>query len=222
MPRTARASVGGMCYHVLNRGNGRAKVFHKDADYASFVDLLAEANERLPLQILGYALMPNHFHLVLRPRAAGDLGRWMQWLLTSHVRRYHRHYQGNGHVWQGRFKAFPIQDDNHLLTVLRYVERNPLRAKLVTRAEQWPWSSLAWRPTGNRPQMLSAWPIATPRNWLARVNDVQSDSELAAVRQSVNRGTPFGAEIWAKRVARRLGLESTMRPRGRPRKRAEK
>src|SRR5688572_10749124 len=106
MPRTARAAVGGLCYHVLNRGNGRAAVFHKPEDYDAFVDLFVAANERLPMRILGWCLMPNHFHLVLRPHADGDLRRWMQWLMTSHVRRYHRHYQSSGHVWQGRFKAF--------------------------------------------------------------------------------------------------------------------
>src|SRR5437762_176909 len=158
MPRTARASVGGMCYHVLNRGNGQAEVFHKDGDFAAFLDLMVAANERLPLRILGYALMPNHFHLVLWPRGDGDLSHWMQWLLTSHVRRYHRHYHGSGHVWQGRFKAFPIQQDEHLLTVLRYVERNPLRAKLVRQAEAWAWSSLSWRSSGKRPQLLADWP----------------------------------------------------------------
>jgi putative transposase len=159
MPRTARASVGGMCYHVLNRGNGRADVFHKDGDFAAFLELMAGANERLPLRILGYVLMPNHFHLVLWPRGDGDLSRWMQWLLTSHVRRYHRHYHGSGHVWQGRFKAFPIEQDEHLLTVLRYVERNPLRANLVRRAEAWAWSSLSWRSTGQRPELLSDRPV---------------------------------------------------------------
>lgn len=142
MPRTARASVGGICYHVLNRGNGRMRVFHKEADYAAFLTLIGEAVERLPLRVLSYCLIPNHFHLVLLPRDDGDLSRWMQWLLTAHVRRYHRHYHGSGHVWQGRFKAFPIQRDEHLLTVMRYVERNPLRAKLVRRAEAWRWSSL--------------------------------------------------------------------------------
>ena len=222
MPRTARASVGGMCYHVLNRGNGRAAVFHKDTDYAAFLDLLAAANQRLPLRILGYALLPNHFHLVLRPRGDGDLSRWMQWLLTSHVRRYHRHYESSGHVWQGRFKAFPVQSDEHLLTVLRYVERNPLRAKLVRRAEDWAWSSLAWRPTGKRPELLADWPVACPSEWVKLVNAVQTDAELTAVRRSVSRGTPFGAERWTARVARRLGLESTLRPRGRPKKTLEK
>ncbi len=137
-----RASVGGMIYHALNRGNRREAVFHKPEDYDAFVTAMADARRRLPVDIFGYCLMPNHFHLVLRPRADGDLGRWMQWLLTAHARRYHRHYRTSGHVWQGRFKAFPIQDDEHLITVLRYVERNPLRAELVARAEHWRWSSL--------------------------------------------------------------------------------
>lgn len=206
-----------MCYHVLNRGNGQATVFHKDGDFAAFLDLMAEANERLPLRVLGYVLMPNHFHLVLWPVGDRDLSRWMQWLLTSHVRRYHRHYHGSGHVWQGRFKAFPIEQDEHLMTVLRYVERNPLRAKMVRHAEAWAWSSLAWRPSGNRPELLSEWPMPCPRNWLANVNAVQTEAELAALRHSVARGTPFGNERWTQRIAMRLGLESSLRPRGRPR-----
>ena len=218
MPRTARASAGGICYHVLNRGNARAKVFHKAHDYAAFVQLIADANERLPMRVLGYCLMPNHFHLVLWPRLDGDLSRWMQWLLTSHVRRYHRHYHGSGHVWQGRFKAFPIEQDEHLLAVLRYIERNPLRANLVARAEEWAWSSLAWRPTRLRPELLAEWPVACPRDWVARVNRAQREAELAAVRRSLERGTPYGSETWTAKVAEELGLESTLRPRGRPKK----
>jgi putative transposase len=222
MPRTARASVGNMCYHVLNRGNARGTVFHKDGDYDAFVELMAQANERLPMRVLGYALLPNHFHLVLWPRGDGDLSRWMQWLLTSHVRRYHRHYQGSGHVWQGRFKAFPIAQDQHLYSVLRYVERNALRANLVAHAEAWAWSSLAWRPGRQRPQLLSEWPVACPRSWVAHVNAPQSEAELKAIRHSIARGTPYGDDRWVDRVARRLGLESSLRPRGRPRKEVEK
>lgn len=211
-----------MCYHVLNRGNGRAKVFHKDGDYAAFLDLMARANERLPMRILGYALLPNHFHLVLWPRADGDLSRWMQWLLTSHVRRYHRHYETSGHVWQGRFKAFPIAQDEHLLTVLRYVERNALRARLVDRAEAWAWSSLGWRSSGKRPDLLADWPVACPRNWTSLVNRPQTEAELVTMRRSIDRGTPLGDDRWTKRTAARLGLESSLRPRGRPRKTAKK
>ncbi len=144
MPRTARACVGGYTYHVLNRGNARATVFHKPDDFDAFLAMMAEASIRVPMRILAYCLMPNHFHLALWPRADGELSRWMHWLMTTHVRRYLRHYRSSGHVWQGRFKAFPIQEDEHLLTVVRYIERNPLRAGLVERAEAWRWSSLPW------------------------------------------------------------------------------
>ena len=127
MPRPKRIVPGGYCYHVLNRGNARQQVFHKPADYTAFIELFDAAQNAARCAVLAYCLMPNHFHLVLWPRNDGDLSRWMQWLQTTHVRRYHAHYHASGHVWQGRFKAFPIAEDDHLLTVLRYVERNPLR-----------------------------------------------------------------------------------------------
>jgi len=218
MPRTARASRANWCYHVLNRGNGRAEVFHKEEDFAGFARLFEPACERLPMRVLGWCLMPNHFHLVLWRRRDGDLGRWMQWLLTSHVRRYHRHYQGSGHVWQGRFKAFPIQRDDHFLTVLRYVERNPLRAGLVAAAQQWPWSSLKCRTRDADCPVLAASPVALPAHWVREVNRPQSEAEVASLRLSIARGTPYGDATWIKLAARRLGLQSTLRPRGRPRK----
>ena len=173
------------------------------------------------MRVLGWCLMPNHFHLVLWPRHEGDLGRWMQWLLTSHVRRYHRHHGGSGHVWQGRFKAFPIQRDEHLVNVLRYVERNPLRAKLVRRAEKWPWSSLVMRG-GVAPDWATPSPVALPRDWRTIVNRPQTEAQLVALRNSVVRGAPFGAANWTRIAARRLGLEFTLRPRGRPPKRSKK
>lgn len=222
MPRTARAAVGGLCYHVLNRGNARAEVFHKPEDYDAFVGLFAEANERLPMRILGWCLMPNHFHLVLRPHDDGDLGRWMQWLMTSHVRRYHRHYHGSGHVWQGRFKAFPIQADEHFLSVLRYVERNACRAGLVERAEDWRWGSLHFRTRAAGPKILAASPVKLPSGWAALVNRPQRESEVKSIRNSIQRGAPLGSERWTTTTAERLGLESTLRPRGRPPKLPEK
>jgi len=218
MPRTARASVGGVCYHVVNRGNGRAAVFHKNQDYAAFVGLLQLACERLPMRVLGYCLMPNHFHMVLWPHGDGELSRWMQWLMTSHVRRYHQHYRSSGHVWQGRFKAFPIQRDEHLVTVLRYVEANALRAGLVERAEMWPWSSLAWWVRGERPAFLCCVRRERSSAWVEEVNERMSESQLIELRRSANRGTPYGGHVWQQRTGRRLGLESSLRPIGRPRK----
>ena len=218
MPRPVRTSVADGCYHVLNRGNGRAEVFHKEEDYDAFLRLIGDACERLPMRVLGYCLMPNHFHLALQPFNKGDLSRWMQWLTTAHVRRYHRHYDSSGHVWQDRYKSFPIEADNHLYIVLRYVERNPLRANFVQRAQDWPWSSLRWWRRRNRPTYLTDGPMDRPSDWVRRVNRAETDAELDAIRNSVNRGTPFGAKAWQARAAARLGLQSTLRPRGRPRK----
>lgn len=182
---------------------------------------MAEAHERLPMRLTGYCLMSNHFHLVLWPHKDGDLSRWMQWLLTSHVRRYHRHYRGSGHVWQGRFKAFPIQADEHYWTVLRYVERNPLRAGIVTRSQDWEWSSLKRTPRSHPDGLLSEGPLAKFRGWTNYVNGIESAAELAALRRCLARGAPYGEVNWQHKVAKKLGLESSLRPRGRPRK-AEK
>jgi putative transposase len=135
MPRTARATPCGLCYHALNRGYRWAEVFHTEEDYDHFVHLLADAAARFPLRLLAFCLMPNHFHLVAWPAGDRDLSAAMHWLLTTHASHYQKPYRCTGHVWQGRFKAFPIQEDDHLLTVLRYAERNPLRAGLVTREE---------------------------------------------------------------------------------------
>lgn len=206
-----------MIYHAMNRGNRRAVVFHKPGDYDAFVEAMMKARRRLPLDVLGYCLMPNHFHLVLRPHEDGDLGRWMRWLLSSHAARYHRHYGTDGHLWQGRFKAFPIQDDDHLTTVLRYVERNPLRAELVTRAEHWKWSSLpGW--LSKDPLLWRGTPVLRDGRWVERVNAPLSAGDLQRLRESVERQRPFGSESWTRQTAEQLGLESTLKKRGRPRK----
>lgn len=206
-----------MWYHALNCGNGRSAVFRKAADYQAFVETMAEAHARLAVDVLGYCLMRTHFHIVLRPHAEGDLGRWIQRLLVAHSRRFHRHYGTSGHVWQSRFKAFPIQDDGHLKTVLRYVESNALRTELVSRAEDWKWSSLpAWQR--DDPLLWREKPLVRGRNWLTRVNQPLSDSELLRLQVSLERGRPYGDESWTRETARRLGLESSLRSRGRPRK----
>ncbi len=216
MPRSCRAALGGYCYHVLNRGNGRRTVFHKDGDYAAFVRLLREAGERTPVRLLAYCLMPNHFHLGVWPRADGDLSDFMRRLLTAHVRRYHQHYHSSGHVYQGRFRSFPIQEDDHLLAVLRYVERNPVRAGLVGGAADRPWSSAAPARGGAPP--LDLGPVPRPAEWPEYVDAPQTEAEAEAVRECVRRRRPYGDSAWMEGTARLLGLEASIRPRGWPRK----
>lgn len=224
MGRPPRAAEGGLVYHALNRANARLTIFDDDGDYEAFVRVLTEAVERSTMRLLSYCVMPNHFHLVVWPVEDGDLSRFLRWLTLTHTQRWHahRHTAGSGHLYQGRFKSFPVESDEHLLTVCRYVERNALRAGLVARAEQWRWGSLGQRSarpsaSGALP-VLGEWPIDRPRNWVARVNSALSPAEEEAMRRSLQRGQPYGGPDWQSKIAARLGLESSFRPRGRPRK----
>ena len=137
MPRAIRTDVGNYCYHVINRANARLPIFFKEEDYVLFEQVLEEAKEKYDMRILAYILMPNHFHLVLYPKNDGDLSKFMQWLTLTHTQRWHNQKmtRGTGHLYQGRYKSFLIEEDNHLLSVIRYVERNALRANLVKKAE---------------------------------------------------------------------------------------
>jgi putative transposase len=224
MPRRLRAALGGYVYHVLNRAVGRRTLFRKDGDYATFEAILGEGRDVRPMRVLGYCLMPNHWHLVLWPLSDGDLSEYLRWVTVTHAQRHHAHYDsaGTGPVYQGRFKSFPVQGDDHLWTVQRYVERNPVRANLVRTAEGWRWSSL-WHRVHCGADWLSPWPGRRPRPdvWRDYVNAVQTDAEAAAVRRSVHRGAPFGAADWTAETADRLGLGATLRPRGRPPKSRE-
>jgi len=221
MPRRPRLAVGDLAYHVLNRRVGRLPLFEKPGDYAAFETILGEAAVRTRIRLAAYCLMPNHWHLLLWPRHDGELSEVLRWISVTHTQRWHAHRKtaGTGPVYQGRFKSFPVQTDEHFLTVVRYVERNAIRAKLVSRAEDWRWGSL-WRRTQGDPELsawLSDWPIERPRDWVARVNRPQTALELESLRLSVQRGRPFGEEAWVGRMTKRFGLESTVRPRGRPR-----
>lgn len=222
MPRHARAAPGGYVYHALNRAVARLPLFQKTGDYEAFERVLDEALARHPIRLLAYCLMPNHWHFVLWPERDEQLTAFLRWLTHTHTQRWHAHYHsaGTGHLYQGRFRAFPIQEDDHLLRVLRYVERNPLRAGLVRRAENWRWSSLHHRHAQHAKQLgwLHEWPIQRPRDWLGYVNGVETEAELEALRRSALRERPFGTEAWETAVAARLGMQHTLRSRGRPRK----
>jgi putative transposase len=222
MPRHPRCAPGGFVYHALNRAVARLPLFQKDADYEAFERVLGEALVEYPTRMLAYCVMPNHWHFILWPEKDGELTAFLRWLTHTHTQRWHAHYHtaGTGHLYQGRFKSFPVQEDDHLLTVCRYVERNPLRAGLVRRAQDWRWSSLGHRHAadGKAEQFLHAWPVLVPGNWVEWVNGPQTEAELEAVRQSVARGQPFGSDAWQQQTAASVGLGYTLRPVGRPRR----
>ncbi|MGC9530117.1 MAG: REP-associated tyrosine transposase [Candidatus Bipolaricaulaceae bacterium] len=203
MPRSARILAAGHAYHAISRANAGTTVFRKPPDYAAFVEVMRKAKERWPLRVLAYCLMPNHVHFVLMPDEPRHLSKWMHLVLTTHTVRFHKHHQTSGHLWQGRFKSFPIQRDAHLLVVLRYVEANPVRAGLVQEAADWPWSSHAERIGRRARLLLDDPPIPLPDNWAAYVNLPLGSSVLTAIRTCTRKGEPLGQPDWTQQLTER-------------------
>lgn len=202
-----RIALGDIVYHVLNRGNSRHTIFATEKDYEHFETLLEEAKELLDMRILAYCLMPNHWHLVLYPRKDKDLSEFMRWLTTTHARQYRVKTKsiGHGHLYQGSYKSFPVEEDSYLTTVIRYVEQNPLRANLVIRAQDWKYSSLHRRLNGSPKQkkLLAKLPTTLPHDYLNEVNRLYNKDELTDIRKSVQKGIPYGDEKWATQFARK-------------------
>lgn len=225
MPRLARSAPGGQVYHVLNRSAGRITLFRRDADYLAFERVMVEALERHPLRICSYCIMPNHWHFIVWPRKDGDLTAFFRWLAHTHAMRWRvaRHTVGQGHLYQGRFKCFPIQPDNHFRIACRYIERNPLTAQLARRAADWPWSSLWARQNQESAlhNLLADWPVQRPANWPQRVEQALTTKEVERMQLSLKRSHPLGDDAWTTRIARRLGLTHTLRKEGRPPKKKD-
>jgi putative transposase len=229
MPRPRRIAPAGVCFHVLNRGNSRRKLFRKENDYARFLAIVTEAAGRFDVDLFSWCLMPNQWHLVLRPRNDTALSRFMAWITITHVRRHHvQHALTRGRLYRGRYKSFPVEDDEYFLLLCRYVLANPLRANLVKRAERWRWSSLrdelrqpakarvTTRRDADATPVLAEWPVKRPANWAQRVNASLTDDEEKELEESFRRDRPLGSLQWSKRLAKRLDLRQKLNPIGRP------
>jgi putative transposase len=221
MPRTARIAPGGIVYHVINRSVADRTLFRSKSDYEAFLRALTDTLKAVPMRVLAFCLMPNHWHLLLWPENDGDLARFMLRLTTTHVRRWlsYRKLLGSGHVYQGRYKSFPMESDEHLTNVARYVERNALRAKLARRAEAWIYSSIGQNALDEAMRVsMSEWPIPKRRDWVEWVNRPQTATEEEAIRRSIREGRPYGSARWIERTIKRVGWRES-RPPGRPKKR---
>ena len=218
MPRRRRTGTAGIPHHVLNRASRRDRLFVYSEDYRVFVQVLAEAKQRLNMRLLAFSVMPNHWHLIVWPSADKQLSQFMHWLTLTHTQRWHTMHatSGTGPLYQGRYKAIPIQSDHHFLTVARYVERNPVRAGLVDRVQDWPWCS-AWHRSNNcNMDLLDTWPVEASSDWLSVVNEPQNQVHLSAVREAIGRSAPFGDAGWTQDIAEALDLAHTLQRPGRP------
>ena len=220
MGRVRRVDVGGMVYHALNRANFRSRLFKRESHYQDFLALVGESLDFVPMRVLAYCLMPNHWHMVLYPRGDGELSRFLQSITLTHTQRYHARTGtvGYGHIYQGRYKSLPVEQDRHFLRLVRYVERNAQRGGLVKRAEEWPWTSVYARLYGNPSQkgLLSPWPVPEPRQYLEWLNRSQPQEEVKKIRQAIKRSQPYGSGEWVRKAVAQFGLENTMRNPWRP------
>lgn len=170
MARIPRNPVDNIPYHILNRANGKEQIFHKEKDYEAFLKILQEAKKKYPVDIFTLCLMPNHWHFSLGAEKGENISNFMRWITHTHTQRYHSHYKtiGYGHLYQGRYKSFPIEKDNHFIQICRYIERNPIRAGLVKKAQNWKWSSLWIREYGNDEQkkLFSDWIVEMPIGYM--------------------------------------------------------
>lgn len=222
MTRPLRTDKGGEIYHCLNRAVGRQIIFKDRKDYRLFESVLQEIVDITGMRILAYSLMPNHFHLVLSPREDGDLSDFMKRITVTHTQR-HRVITGTvgeGPLYQGRYKSFLIQDDNHLLTVLRYVERNPLTAQLVKNILEWRYGSVyrRYKGTDKEKKILSAWVCDEPEDYLQFLAQPITEKEYKKIMQSEIKGVPFGDEEYVFTTVKKYNLASTLRAKGRPKK----
>lgn len=214
MARMARVVVAGVPHHVTQRGNRRQAVFFSDSDYRTYRALLAEGCRKAGVTVLAYCLMPNHVHLILQPRDEDGLRA----ALAEAHRRYSREVNfregWRGYLWQGRFASFPM-DEAYLMACARYVELNPVRARLVARARDWRWSSARAHLAGQDDELVKVAPLLDRvgdwKNFLAEGLDAVARE---AIRASERTGRPLGATAFVRRLEKKLERTFTKRKPG--------
>lgn len=212
--------------HVTQRGNRREDVFFTDADRKAYLKWLAEYAAKHQVDVLAYCLMSNHVHLVVVPAGEEALQRVLKPLHMRYAQRINRRKGWKGHLWQGRYFSSAL-DDDYLWAAIRYVERNPVRAKLVPKAEHYAWSSAAGHCGIKEDSVLCSTPdwrrqFESIGDWSAWIAAGDESSQLETLRRNADKGLPCGSEKFILRLEKLVGRELAFRPRGRPRKRAEK
>jgi putative transposase len=220
MARQPRLDIADQIFHVINRSNARWNIFKTNQDFQGVLKSLVETLELIPIDIFAFCIMSNHWHFIAKPKAGGDMGRFFGKFTQKATQRWHIKHGtvGSGHLFQGRFKSFLVEKDEYFLQLAKYVEANALRAGMVKKAEEWPWSSLYLRL--NNPalakRIFASWPIDMPKNYLSLLNQPLPKVQLDSIRASIEKSKPFGSEGWVSKQVNKYDLGYTLRQAGRP------
>jgi putative transposase len=221
MPRLARAVSVGFAHHITQRGNNRQDVFFVDYDRRVYLELLKEQADKYSLELVGYCLMSNHIHIVAIPHEQDSLAKAVgrtHFRYTQYINRFHRR---SGHLWQGRFYSCAL-DERHFWLAMKYIELNPVRARLCRKPWRYEWSSAAGHVDEKAESdmlNLSRWhDMISARQWRKELEAGLSDSELRRVRLSTHTGRPLGSDIFISKLEKLLGRRVRPLPVGRPRK----
>ena len=205
MARLARLVIPGLPHHITQRGNRRQETFFNDGDYAAYLELMAEWCRVEGVAIWSYCLMPNHVHLIAVPKAEDGLRRAIGEAHRRYTRRINFREKWRGYLWQGRFASF-IMDEPYLLAAARYVELNPVRAKLVDRARNWPWSSAKAHLSGRDDRLVKVAPLlALVGDWKAFLRSAIAEEELRDLREHGHTGRPLGSSAFLDRLEGMVG-----------------
>ena len=181
---------------MINRGNRRQTLFHDREDYEAFIVLFWKSCALVNMRVLAFVLMPNHFHMLLQPRHAGDIPRMMQWLCTKYATHFHERHGTTGHVFQGRYRCLAVESDEHLWNAAAYIERNATRAGLVREVSEWPWGSGILLDDKDRPRWMLPL-LASPERWRRELAGADTPEVLEAIRDRVRTGHPYGSPSWS-------------------------
>lgn len=223
MPRIARIVVPGVAHHLTQRGNRREQVFHDEGDYRRMLELLGQYAPLHGLAVMAYCMMPNHLHLVAVPQRQDSLGATLKPVFLRYAQHANWRQKQSGRLWQGRFFSCPL-DEAHTRAAVRYVERNPVRARLVRRPERYPWSSAAAHCGLKVDPLLAALPtdwLVLPRDWSAWLAEEPQDREIQTLRGSTRTGRPAGSDAFIGRLERLVGRVLRPQKGGRPRMKSQ-
>ena len=216
MARIARVVAEGMPHHITQRGNRRQKTFFSDEDYAAYIDLMTEWCRKYAVDIWAYCLMPNHIHLIAVPGKKENLRLAIGEAHRRYTRRINFREGWRGHLWQERFSSF-VMNELYLLACTRYIENNPVRAKLVGRAEQWAWSSAGAHISGQNDNLVNVAPLLSiiKDDWRNFLAEATSSAEINDIRQHEQTGRPLGDVTFVSHLEDLLGRRLRLRKPGR-------